>query len=116
MERDKLLGLSKLRKGNWRLALDALGHFGIAFAAALVLLVPATIKRWRLALCVGVGAAVGFGAMLLREGIQLGVSGSLHLYDRLLDLAPAPLAGALAGLLAWWAAGCLRAWWARRRS
>ena len=103
MDRDKLLGTAKLAKGNWRLALDAFGHLGIAFGSALlVTAAPAYFGALSLAVCGGIGTAAGFAAMLLREGIQWAVSGSPHILDRLLDLAPSPIGGLAGGITCWW--------------
>ena len=100
MDRDRLLGLAKLRKGNWRLALDALGHTAIAAGAAGAAVAVVALLKERRAWVYGlVGALAGEGALVLREGIQFATSGSPNILDRLLDAAPGLPVGFAVGLI-----------------
>jgi hypothetical protein len=48
-----------------------------------------------------VGCGIGTLALVVREAIQWATSGSPHLVDRALDIAPGPLAGWLGGIGCW---------------
>lgn len=97
---EKLLGTRKLRKGVGRLLLDALGHLAIGFGCGLIAgaLAPLGVGR---GVAAGVGAGLGLLAGSMREGIQWAKTGSPHLLDRALDIVPAPLGGAIGGVLGW---------------
>lgn len=105
MDRDRLLGESKIWNPDgslrWgKILLDGLGHYGIGVGGA-ILVVPwlAYFAGLGIFSCIWIGALAGFVAVLAREAIQWGTSGSPHLEDRVLDLIPSPFGGASGGLL-----------------
>jgi len=112
MDSDRLFGWAKLYNadGTFRLG-RTLGNAGLhalmALGCALIVAPIDYFGHFGLLASSGIGAAIGTGAVLLREVVQWATSGSPHLVDRALDLVPAPIGGAIGGMLGWWLASLL---------